>query len=169
MPVVLSLLPPRSSGSHQGITHGMRFSFLSGASIAVAGALGLWSCAGGGGSMPAAPTPAPTPAPPGSTTVMVNIVGSIGNQAYRPNPVAANSGDTVMFRNSDTTMHHIVLDDGSADLGDIGPGATSRGVTLRNTNALNFHCTMHSSMVGSINAATAPEPMPCTDPSGYGC
>ena len=153
----------------------MRLSFFSGASIALAGALALWGCSGGGGggSTPAAPTPAPTPAPapapPASTTVMVNIVGSIGNQAYRPNPVSANSGDTVMFRNNDATMHHIVLDDGSADLGDVAPGATSRGVTLRNTNAANYHCTMHPSMVGSINAASAPEPTPCPDPYGYGC
>jgi plastocyanin len=148
----------------------MRSSFLSGASIALAGALGLWSCAGGGGT-PAAPSPAPapTPAPPASTTVMVNIVGSIGNQAYRPNPVSANSGDTVMFRNNDATMHHIVLDDGSADLGDVSPGSTSRGVTLRNTNTMNFHCTLHPSMVGAINAAAAPDPKPCPDPYGYGC
>jgi aldose sugar dehydrogenase len=147
----------------------MHSSFLSGASVALAGALALWSC--GGSSAPSAPTPAPAPAPApsGSTTVTVSIVGSAGNQAYRPNPVSANSGDTVMFRNNDTTMHHIVLDDGSADLGDVAPGATSRGITLRNTNATSFHCTMHSSMVGSINAAAAPDPMPCPDPSGYGC
>jgi hypothetical protein len=30
----------------------------------------------------------------------------------------------------------------------------------------NFHCTIHSSMVGSINGAEAPEPPPCTTP-GY--
>jgi len=34
-------------------------------------------------------------------------------------------------------------------------------------SALNFHCTLHSSMVGSINGANAPEPPPCNDP--YGC
>jgi plastocyanin len=142
----------------------MRFPVLSGAGVALGGALAMWSCTGGGA--PSAPTPAP-PAPAAGTTVMVTIVGSIGNQAYRPNPVAANAGDTVLFRNNDTKMHHIVLDDGSADLGDVWPGAMSRGVTLRHTNAMNFHCTMHSSMVGSINAAAAPEPAPCDDP--YGC
>jgi len=151
----------------------MRFSFLSGASIALAGAVALWSCGGSGGGTPAAPTPAapptPAPVPPASTNVTVNIVGSIGNQAYQPNPVAASSGDTVMFRNNDRALHHIVLDDGSADLGDVAPGATSRSVTLKNTNTMNFHCTVHPSMVGSINAATAPDPKPCPDPYGYGC
>src|SRR5215510_3416654 len=100
----------------------MRSSFLTGASVALAGALGLWSCAGGGSPAAPTPAPAPSPSPPASTTVTVNIVGSSGNQAYRPNPVSANSGDTVMFRNNDSTMHHIVLDDGSADLGHVVPG-----------------------------------------------
>src|SRR5262245_1539560 len=154
-----------AAGIRLAPTATVRFSVLSGGSVALAGALAMWSCAGGGRGAPAAPMPVP-PAPSAST-VTVSIVGSIGNQAYRPNPVTANAGDTVMFRNNDTAMHHIVLDDGSADLGDLWPGAMSRGVTLRNTNAMNFHCTMHSSMVGSINAATAPEP--CDDPLGYGC
>jgi aldose sugar dehydrogenase len=101
--------------------------------------------------------------------VMVNIVGSIGNGAYKPNPVTANSGDTVVFRNSDAAMHHIVLDDGSSDLGTVAPGATSRGLTLQNRNATKFHCTIHPSMVGAINDTVAPEPKPCPDPYGYGC
>jgi len=151
---------------HGGDHQAMRPPFLFGAGFAIVGALALWSC--GGASAPAAPSPAPAPAPTPSS-VTVDIVGSIGNQAYRPNPVSANSGDTLWFRNNDSAMHHIVLDDGSADLGDIIPGATSRGWKLRNTNATNFHCTLHPSMVGSINAAKAPDPAPCPDPYGYGC
>ncbi|SRR6266487_1946961 len=149
----------------------MKTSLFSGAGIAIAGALLLVSC--GGGSSPAAatpPTPAPAPAPaPTVSTVTVNIVSSTGNSAYKPNPVMANSGDTVVFRNNDATMHHVVLDDGSADLGDVAPGATSKGVTLKNANAARFHCTIHSSMVGSINESTAPPTPPCNDPYGYGC
>jgi plastocyanin len=99
----------------------------------------------------------------------VSIVSSIGNGAYRPNPVMANSGDTVVFRNTDSAMHHIVMDDGSSDLGDVAPGATSKGITLRNANATKFHCTIHPSMVGSINDTKAPDPVPCPDPYGYGC
>ena len=59
------------------------------------------------------------------------------------------------------------MDDGSADLGDIAPGATSRAFTVRSGSALTFHCTLHASMVGSINGASAPESPPCNDP--YGC
>ena len=142
---------------------------LSGTGIAFAGALLLVSCGGGGGSSsPAAPPAAPSPAPTPST-VTVSIVSSVGNTAYQPNPVRANSGDTVVFRNNDATMHHIMLDDGSADLGDVNPGATSKGVTLKNSNAARFHCTIHSSIVGTINEAAAPPTPPCPDPYGYGC
>jgi plastocyanin len=128
----------------------------------------LWSCGSSGTSVSTPSTPT-APTQPVAQTVTVAIVSSTGNQAYRPNPVAASAGDTVMFRNNDTTLHHVVLDDGSADLGDVAPGATSRGVTLRNANATTFHCTIHPSMVGSINGREAPMPPPCPDPSGYGC
>lgn len=143
---------------------------------ALVGALALWGCGGGGGSAAATPTsptptaaaPAPTPTTAGAT-VTIAIVASSGNTAFQPNPVRANAGDTVMFRNSDSVMHHLVMDDGSADLGDVAPGAASRGFTLRSASASNFHCTLHSSMVGSINGASAPEPPACLDPYGYGC
>lgn len=150
----------------------MRAFFRSRACIAVLAAFALWSCSGDGSSTPTAPStqtttpPSPTPS---AQTVAVTIVGSIGNSAYNPNPVAANAGDTVMFRNSDAALHHIVLDDGSADLGAVPPGGTSRGFTVRNATALTYHCINHPSMVGSINGTTAPEPPPCPDPYGYGC
>ena len=138
-------------------------------SAALAAAVGMWSCSGGGSSSnsgtPTSPTPtspAPTPAPaPTAPTVAINIVGSDGNTAYQPNPVKANTGDTLLFKNNDSTAHHVVMDDGSADLGEIAPGA-SRSATLKGAGG-NFHCTIHPSMVGSVNGATAPEPPP-TEP-----
>jgi plastocyanin len=139
----------------------------SGVAVAIVGTLTLWGCGGGGGgSTPTAPS-AP-PAAGGSTTVTVAVVGSVGNTAYQPNPVRAATGDTVVFRNNDSVMHRIVMKDGSADLGDLAPGATSRGFTVRNGTALEFHCTIHPSMVGSINGDSAPEP-PCIDHYGYQC
>ena len=135
---------------------------------AVAGAVALWGCGGGGSSYsPSTPTP-PSP-PAGPQTVTVSIVGSIGNQAYRPNPVSANSGDKVAFMNADSAKHHIVLDDGSADLGEVMPGATSSTYAVTSSNAVRYHCKLHPSMVGSINGQQAPTPPPCPDPYGYGC
>lgn len=148
----------------------MRHSFTPATAVAILGALALWNCGGGGGSSAASPTsPSPTASAPGAATVNVAIVASAGNSAFQPNPVRASSGDTVIFRNNDGLLHHLVMDDGSADLGDIAPGAASRGFTLRSASAANFHCTLHSSMVGSINGASAPNPPECLDPYGYGC
>ena len=142
-------------------------SLASGAALSVIGAVALWGCGGGSSSgMPQSPA---APGPSGAQTVTVSIVGSSGNQAYRPNPVAANAGDTLVFRNNDSAMHHIMLDDGSADLGDVSPGATSRAFVVKNSTATTYHCTIHRSMVGSINGQQVPTPPPCPDPYGYGC
>jgi len=135
-----------------------------GTTIAIAAAAIMWGC-GGGSSYGGSSTPTtPSPTTPSAKTVTVTIVGSSGNTAYRPNPVQANTGETVMFQNSDVTVHHVVMDDGSGDLGDIAPGS-SKSMTLKGSGG-NYHCTIHSTMVGSINGATAPEPPPCTTP-GY--
>jgi plastocyanin len=96
--------------------------------------------------------------------VTVNIVADTGPSAYQPNPVSANIGDTIAFKNNGGTTHHIVMDDGSADFGALAPGQTSQTVTLQKATG-KFHCTIHSSMVGSINAPV-PEPPPCNNP-GY--
>ena len=144
-----------------------------GVAAPVLGALFLVSCGGGGGSTsPTSPTsasPAPAPTTSAGSTVTVSIVSSTGNTSFVPNPVRANTGDTVVFRNNDGVVHRVVMDDGSADLGDVAPGATSRGFTLRNANATNYHCTLHGSMVGSINGASAPMPDCVPDVYGYGC
>jgi plastocyanin len=149
----------------------MSVRMLSGSLLAVVGAVALWGCGGGGGGGGSASTPTSPSAPPptpATTTITVAVVSSAGNQAYQPNPVQANTGDVVMFRNNDAATHRIVMDDGSADLGDIAPGATSRGFTVRDRSALRFHCTLHPTMVGSINGAQAPE-APCVDVYGYAC
>ena len=144
----------------------MHLRVLGGATFALAAAVASWGCGGGssysGSSTPTTPSPS-TPAP-SSNTVTVTIVSSSGNQAYNPNPVQVTMGDTLAFKNADATTHHVVMDDGSADLGDLAPGA-SKSTTFRGA-AGKFHCTIHSSMVGAVNETTAPEPPECTNP-GY--
>ena len=152
----------------------MRSSLLFTAGLAVA-VVAMASCGGGstGAPAPTAPTTtvATTTTPTTTTTpstVTVSIVGSDGNQAFTPNPAMVNDGGTVTFKNNDATMHHVVLDDGSADLGEIAPGAT-KSVALKGAGG-NFHCVIHPTMVGSINGATAPTaPAPPCDMYGYGC
>jgi len=103
---------------------------------------------------PATPTaPANTP-----TAVTVSIVGTNGNKSYVPNPVATASGEQIVFKNNDSVVHRIMMDDGSIDFGNISPGSSSSAKSVGAGG--NFHCTIHPSMVGSINGAVAPEPTP---------
>ena len=102
-----------------------------------------------------------TPTNPGSntpSTVTVSIVAPQGNKSYVPNPVPVGTGEQVVFKNNDTQVHHIVMDDGSLDFGNLAPGTSSQphGVGAGGT----FHCANHPSMVGSLNGTVAPEPPP---------
>jgi plastocyanin len=121
----------------------------------LAAAVSASRCGGGDSSQP--------PATPGSTPniVTVSIVGTKGNASFVPDPVATSSGDQVMFKNNDLTTavgHHIVMDDGSVDFGNLAPGASSSAKGVGTGG--NFHCVNHPSMVGSINGAVAPTPAP---------
>jgi plastocyanin len=100
--------------------------------------------------------------------VIINIVSSVGANAFMPNPTTANMGDQLVFTNGDMVLHHIVLEDGT-DLGDVPPGQSSAPVALKTPTA-TYHCTIHPSMVGAINGdLPAPPPYvpPPDDYSGY--
>ncbi|MBI2828991.1 MAG: hypothetical protein HYX77_06955 [Acidobacteria bacterium] len=105
------------------------------------------------------PEPAPAPAPaPVPSAVTISIVGSFGAGAFAPNPLQASVGDMIVWTNSDTTLHDVVLDDGTP-IGNIAPGRSSVPMALT-TATTTYHCTIHPSMVGSINAPSAPAPPP---------
>jgi plastocyanin len=126
----------------------------------------LWAvgCGGGGSYSNATPT---APSTGGTAAnVTVNIVGSAGSNALSPNPVSAASGQTVAFKNNDGNLHHMVANDGSWDAGDVAPGATSKSVSVSGSSS-NFHCTIHPTMVGSINGASAPPPPTQNSSGGY--
>jgi plastocyanin len=114
----------------------------------------LWSCGGSNGN-PAAP-------PPATASRSIDILGDRGAQSFTPNPAGVEQGDMVVWRNTDGVTHHIVLNDGSLDTGNIAPGATSAAIRL-GVNGANYHCTIHPGMVGSINRSTGTPP-PCDGP-----
>jgi plastocyanin len=118
-------------------------------SVAFAGA---WGCGGGGSGSPSSPSPSPT-------TVTITIVGERGAQSFSPNPASA-AGQLVVFRNNDTVVHRIRLNDLSIDTGDIAPGATSQAVRMP-AEGTNYHCFLHQTMVGAVSGGTTPPP-PCT-------
>jgi plastocyanin len=89
---------------------------------------------------------------------MISIVSSFGPGAYVPNPLTAVLGDTLIWVNEDTRMHHLVMEDGT-DLGQMAPGAQSVPVTLAQEST-SYTCLLHSSMTGVINRQLPPEPDP---------
>lgn len=135
----------------------------------LAAAVAAARCGGKDGGSTSTPT-APGAATP--ATVTVSVVATQGNQSFVPNPVQKASADLLVFKNNDTVMHRIVMDDGSADFGDLAPGASSQpkavlgnpsqtaSIQPRAVGSGNFHCAVHPSMVGSVNGATAPTPPP---------
>jgi plastocyanin len=128
--------------------------------VAVFGALGVWSCGGGGGGYGSSTTTGPTPTST-SATVTISIMGVNGKQSFSPNPASVAAGQQVIFKNNDKVTHRVIIDDRSVDSGDIAPGATSQPLALGAVSK-PYHCSLHPSMVGSLNTAETPEPQPCT-------
>jgi plastocyanin len=131
----------------------MRLRLLFGAILVFA----AWGCSGSdgaGSSGPGMPAPTPNTAPSGATTV--SIMGQSGAQSFSPNPAPITQRSLVVWRNMDSTVHRIVMNDGSFDSGDIGPGGTSATMRLSSSGG-DYHCTIHpTTMFGSINVATDP-------------
>lgn len=118
---------------------------------AAAAGLLLAAC-GGGGSSPSGPNP-------GALTI--TITRQNGSQSFSPNPSSA-GGQTVVFRNTDSVVHRVRLNDGSVDTGDIAPGATSAPVQMP-AGGTNYHCSVHPDMIGAVSG-TAGGPPPCEGP-----
>ena len=131
--------------------------------VAILAAAVAASRCGGGGKSTTTPT---TPAPTTPSTVTVSIVGVDGNRSYVPNPVQTAAGEQLVFKNNDMITaigHRLVMDDGSADWGNLAPGVTSAAKAVTSGN---FHCANHPSMVGSLGGSVAPTP-PVGSGDGY--
>ena len=120
------------------------------------------SCGGGGGygstSTPTAPS---APSTPSTNAITITITGVKGGTSFSPNPATVGAGQMVVFMNADTVPHRVVLDDGSVDTGPIAAGAMSAPQALGAVSK-PYHCSIHPSMVGSLNSAQTPDPPPCT-------
>ena len=126
-------------------------------SALAAGLAAMSACGGsGGGTSPTAPS---SPAPASAMTI--TVTSRNGAQSFSPNPAAA-GGQLVVFRNADTDVHRVLLNDGSIDTGDLAPGATSAVVTMP-VIGTNYHCSIHPDMVGAVNPLSGGEPPECTD------
>lgn len=118
------------------------------------------ACSCGGGSSdngnPAGPSNSTPPPAGGDPPITISIVGDRGAQSFSPNPATIPAGRLVVWRNTDAVVHRVVLNDRSVDTGDIAPGASTAPRVIGGANA--YHCSLHPSMVGSLNGATADPP-----------
>jgi plastocyanin len=111
-------------------------------------ALAAASCSGNSGTFTNGSS-SPTP----TTSTTITIIGQNGVNSFSPNPASVTQGTPVLWQNNDTTVHHIVMNDGSLDTGVIQPGASSPAITLTAASG-GYHCSIHPTMVGSINTPT---------------
>jgi len=133
----------------------MKSSVLSGSIAAVLLAMVLSACGSSSNSTSTSPT---TPSSVSNAT-LISILGERGSGSFAPNP-APSGQQNLQWKNTDTETHHIVANDGSFDTGDIAPGATSSVVTMT-SDGTNYHCTIHPTMIGSVNSSGSGAPPPC--------
>ena len=112
----------------------------------VAVSLSAWGCGGykDSGGNPVAPTPQPV-----NGVVTIDVVLENGAQSFSPNPATLPAGQMVVWHNIDRVTHRVVLNNGSLDTGNLGPGASSQPMSI-NAGGGPYHCSIHPSMVGAI-------------------
>jgi plastocyanin len=86
--------------------------------------------------------------------VTITVVGINGAQSFSPNPATLPAGQTVVWHNIDSITHRVVLNDGTLDTGNIGPGASSQPMAINNGGG-PYHCSIHPVMVGTIVPAAS--------------
>jgi plastocyanin len=111
-------------------------------------AAGLATSSCGGSSTPTGPS--------GADTLTITITRQNGAQSFTPNPASA-GGRQVVFRNADSIVHRVRLNDGSIDTGNINPGATSATVQMP-AEGTNYHCELHPDMIGAVSGTSGEAP-----------
>ena len=86
-----------------------------------------------------------TPATPADVTISIN------GMTFSPSLGSVKVGQTVSWKNNDTTTHTATSDTGAFNTGNIAPGKTSNPIMMTAAGALNYHCTIHPTMVASLN------------------
>jgi plastocyanin len=119
--------------------------------FAIVSLVALAGC-GSSYSSPSSPTnPAPTPTPGPAANVTIMISGMNGSQSFSPAAAPVKVGQTVSWQNNDSITHAISQDGGGLATPAIGPGATSAPIQVTTAGTLNYHCSIHPSMTGSLN------------------
>jgi plastocyanin len=114
----------------------------------VAGIAAAVACGSSYSSMPTAPNPSPSGTPV-AADVTITINGMLGDRSYGPSPASAKVGQTVAWHNADSTAH--TATGTGFDTGAINPGQTSQPITFSTAGTFGYHCSIHPTMVGTLN------------------
>ena len=128
---------------------------------ALATALALAACSGGGTTTTQAPAGC-TQAPAGTTAASAPCTDSTGTTVVAvgvanmewQQPINAKVGDVITWTNGDTVPHKVALDDGSCAMSDNIPGGGSKSLVFSVAGTFPFHCSVHPSMRGTITISS---------------
>jgi plastocyanin len=128
---------------------------------ALATALALAACSGGGTTSTQAPAGG-TQAPAGTTAASAPCTDSTGTTVVAvgvanmewQQPINAKVGDVITWTNGDTVPHKVALDDGSCAMSDNIPGGGSKSLVFSVAGTFPFHCSVHPSMKGTITISS---------------
>jgi plastocyanin len=115
------------------------------AAVLVVGSVGCSSSSTGSAASSTGATSTAAPTPAGGPAV------SIKNFSFSPVPLNVTAAETITITNNDSTDHTFTDDGGAFDTGHIAPAA-SKTVTITKAGTYNYHCNIHSSMKGVIQA-----------------
>ena len=83
--------------------------------------------------------------------VTIDILGNAPPNSYSPNPDTVTVGQTVSWRNMDTTAHTATEDVLAFGTGTINPGATSLPLAMNGAGTFPYHCVIHGvAMAGTL-------------------
>ena len=107
-----------------------------------AAVLALAASACGSSSSPTSPTTA--------ADVTISMLGDRANLSFNPNPTTMKVGQTVAWKNTDSTAHDATQDASKFGTGTVSPGATSSPIAMSTAGTFTYHCTIHPGMIGTI-------------------
>jgi plastocyanin len=73
----------------------------------------------------------------------------LGASSYSPNPATVKVGQTVAWRDADSISH--TATGTGFDTGALGSGQTSRPISFTAAGNVDYHCSFHPSMVGTLS------------------
>lgn len=112
----------------------------------------LAACSGSGGSTTPTTGPGSTTAasaPCADSTGTTVVQAGVANNTWSQ-PVNAKVGDVITWSNDDGVPHRVALDDGSCQMSGNIAGGGSRSLVFTKAGTYPFHCSVHSSMKGTI-------------------